>query len=80
MTYLRPAQVARILGVSRNSVIRWCGLGLLPGSFQIGAGWHIPPEALTQAAERFLEKQREREMAGAAPPAQTAAERRRRSK
>lgn len=50
MKDLTTTQAARQLGVSRQTVGRWCRDGLLVGAHEEDAGrgpvWHIPPAAL----------------------------------
>ena len=48
------AQVADVLGVSRNTVYRWVKAGKMP-AYRIGAGYRIRPADLeAYAAERFI--------------------------
>ena len=42
-----PATAAEWTGASRDTVIRWCETGLLPGAVQLPSGrWRIPLRAI----------------------------------
>ena len=47
---LKPADVARILGVNARTVKRWAEAGKLPGAFRTPGGhWRIPSKAVAGA-------------------------------
>jgi excisionase family DNA binding protein len=54
---LTPEVVARVLGKSKLTIIRWCRTGVLP-AIKVGRAWRVRPEDLDAFIQKLANEQR----------------------